>query len=49
MLGKGDQQIYVGLDAQRFSKLAVDSGAYTDDVIDVDQGVLERSPAIPED
>ncbi|MCB9680840.1 MAG: hypothetical protein H6733_05145 [Alphaproteobacteria bacterium] len=39
VLGKGDQQIYVGLDAQRFSKLAVDSGAYTEDVIDVDQGV----------
>lgn len=39
ILGKGDAQVYVGLDAQRFTRLAVGSGSYTDDVIDVDQGV----------
>lgn len=39
VLGKGDEQIYVGLDAQRFNRLAIDDGAYTDSVIDVDGGV----------
>lgn len=39
VLGKGDQQVYVGLGAQTFQRLAVDSGSYTDDVIQVDEGV----------
>lgn len=39
VLGAGDQQVYVGLDAQRLGNLAVSSGSYADDVIQVDQGV----------
>lgn len=39
VLGAGDEQIYVGLDAQRFGLLATGAGAYADDVVTVDDGV----------
>lgn len=39
ILGPGDEQIYVGLDAQRFTRLALSSGTFADDVVQVDEGV----------
>lgn len=38
LLGKGDEQVYIGLDTQRFSRLALTSGSYADDVVAVDDG-----------
>lgn len=39
VLGGGDQQVYVGLESQRFDRLAIGSGSYHDDVVTVDGGV----------
>lgn len=40
VLGQGDQQIYLGAEAQQFTKLAVGEGSYADSVIDVDDGIV---------
>ncbi|MCB9663718.1 MAG: hypothetical protein H6732_06380 [Alphaproteobacteria bacterium] len=40
VLGQGDEQIFVGAEAQRFTQLAVGDGAYQDSVIAVDDGVM---------
>ncbi len=39
LLGAGDEQIYVGLDGQRFGKLALSTGSFSEDVVTVDDGV----------
>jgi hypothetical protein len=39
ILSPGDGQLYAGVEMQRFRRLATGSGSYTDDVIDVDNGV----------
>jgi hypothetical protein len=39
VLAPGDGAVYVGLESQRFSRLALGDGSFTDSVLQVDQGV----------
>lgn len=39
ILGDGDSQLYTGLDAQRFRRVAESSGSYSDDVSDLGEGL----------